>query len=112
VTWENAATSTPPHRRQLGWLACLLATVPCTSTLASTHWAFQPVQRPAMPQVQDATQARNPIDLFILRKLEHADIPPAREASREVLIRRLHHTLTGLPPTFEQVQAFRKHQVA
>lgn len=70
------------------------------------HWAFQPVQKPALPRVQKEDWIRTPIDAFILQTLEERKWAPAPEASRTVLIRRLYFDLTGLPPTPEAIQQF------
>jgi mono/diheme cytochrome c family protein len=73
---------------------------------ASKHWAFQPIRRPALPQVRTNGWARNAVDRFILARLEPKGIRPAPEADRVTLIRRLSLDLTGLPPTPEEVDAF------
>jgi hypothetical protein len=67
------------------------------------HWAYQPIQAPQIPTQQTAETA---IDAFVLARLakENLDISP--EADRRVLIRRLTQNLHGLPPTWEEVQAF------
>jgi hypothetical protein len=70
------------------------------------HWAFQKPKRPALPHVKSAGWARNPIDAFILARLEAAGLKPSPEASRHTLIRRLSLDLTGLPPSPEEVRAF------
>jgi len=70
------------------------------------HWAFQPVHEPATPQVREAEWCSTPIDRFILKGLESKDLRPSAEADRRTLIRRLHFDLLGLPPTWEEVQAF------
>lgn len=70
------------------------------------HWAFKPVHRPEPPEVTDAASARNPIDRFILARLEREGVAPSPEADRPTLIRRLSLDLTGLPPTPEEVSAF------
>ncbi len=69
-------------------------------------WAFQPVKRSRIPTVKNAAWVRNPIDAFILAKLESNGLKPAPSASRAVLIRRAYYDLTGLPPTPAEVQAF------
>ena len=51
----------------------------------SSHWAFQPIQKPAAPQVSDANWVRNPIDAFVLARLEREKIKPSPEAPRPVL---------------------------
>ena len=70
------------------------------------HWSFQPVRRPTVPPVQKQSWVRNPIDAFVLAKLESKGISPAPEADRETLIRRLSLDLLGLPPTPTEVDAF------
>jgi mono/diheme cytochrome c family protein len=70
------------------------------------HWAFQPLQRHALPKVGDTKWGRNAIDAFILAKLDLAKLAPTREAERGVLLRRLKYDLLGLPPTPEEVAAF------
>ena len=71
-------------------------------------WAFQTVRKPAVPQVKDAACVRNPIDNFVLAKLEAQGLKPARPADKRILIRRATLDLTGLPPTPEEVDAFLK----
>jgi len=72
----------------------------------STHWAFEAPQRPVEPRVRNAAWIRNPIDSFVLSRLEAEGLQPAPEADRAVLIRRLSIDLTGLPPTPQEVDAF------
>ncbi|HUQ94257.1 MAG TPA: PSD1 and planctomycete cytochrome C domain-containing protein [Bryobacteraceae bacterium] len=71
-----------------------------------SHWAFQPVSRPQPPSVRSAAWARNPIDRFVLARLEREGIEPSAEADRRTLIRRVSFDLTGLPPTPAEVDAF------
>ncbi|MBI1369849.1 MAG: DUF1553 domain-containing protein [Planctomycetes bacterium] len=73
---------------------------------ARQWWAYQPVARPVTPKVHDATWPRNPIDNFILAKLEAKGLKPAPPADRVTLIRRVYYDLIGLPPTPAQVDAF------
>ena len=70
------------------------------------HWSFQPVRKAAPPTVKDAAWVRNPVDAFILAKLEERGWQPAPPASRAEWIRRVTFDLTGLPPTPEEVEAF------
>ena len=70
------------------------------------HWSFLAPVRPAVPQVKNAAWVRNPIDAFVLAKLEAAGLTPAPEADRPTLARRLSLDLTGLPPAPELVDAF------
>jgi hypothetical protein len=70
------------------------------------HWSFQPIRRPTLPQVKQASQIRTPVDLFILRDLEAKGFSSAPPAPREILLKRLTFDLTGLLPTPEEVAAF------
>lgn len=70
------------------------------------HWSFQPVARPPVPAVQNAAWMRNPIDAFVLARLEKEGIAPSPEADRTTLIRRLSLDLIGLPPTPTEVSSF------
>lgn len=70
------------------------------------HWAFKAPVRPALPDVERGDWARNPIDRFILARLEAERLSPSPEADRRALIRRLSFDLTGLPPTLAEVDSF------
>ena len=70
------------------------------------HWAFIPPQPQEPPPVKNTDWIRNPIDAFVLSKLEARGLEPAPAADRRVLIRRVYYDLTGLPPTPEEVEAF------
>ncbi|MBL8826531.1 MAG: DUF1549 domain-containing protein, partial [Planctomycetaceae bacterium] len=70
------------------------------------HWAFVAPERPAPPQVKNQAWIQNPIDRFVLAKLEATGWAPSPEADRATLIKRLSIDLTGLPPTPEQVAQF------
>jgi cytochrome c553/uncharacterized membrane protein len=70
------------------------------------HWAFERVERPAVPAVKDAAWPRTPIDNFILARLEQEGLAPNSEADRVTLARRLALDLTGLPPVPADVEAF------
>ena len=70
------------------------------------HWAYQPPVRPALPAVKNAAWVRNPIDRFILARLEKEGLTPAPEADRRTIARRLSLDLTGLPPDPADVEAF------
>ncbi len=70
------------------------------------HWAFIPPLMPARPRVQYAKWPRNEIDFFVHARLEEQNLKPAKEASRETLIRRLAFDLTGLPPSLDEIDAF------
>jgi hypothetical protein len=70
------------------------------------HWAFQPVRRPALPVLKDPARSANPIDAFLLARLEAKGLQMNPPASKRELIRRVYYDLTGLPPTPEEVEAF------
>lgn len=76
------------------------------AALGSDHWAYQPIRRPAIPAVKNAAWVRNPIDAFVLARLEQEGIAPSPEADRLTLLRRVSLDLTGLPPTLEEIEAF------
>src|SRR5690606_31143852 len=70
------------------------------------HWSFIPPEKPEIPQVSAEDWVRNPVDNFVLAKLEKQGLSPAQEADKETLLRRASFTLTGLPPSMEEVKAF------
>jgi hypothetical protein len=70
------------------------------------HWAFIPVEKPAVPSVADKSQVRNPIDSFVIARLAREGLRLSPEASAETLIRRLSFDLRGLPPTLEEIDQF------
>jgi hypothetical protein len=70
-------------------------------------WALQPLQRPAVPAIQNPKfRIQNPIDAFVLAKLGDRDLSPSPPAGKHVLLRRVTFDLTGLPPTPEEMAAF------
>ncbi len=73
----------------------------------SGWWSLQPLVRPAVP-VPGARAGRviNPIDAFILAKLQEKGLRPSPEAGRRTLIRRLYYDVIGLPPTPEAIESF------
>jgi hypothetical protein len=89
-----------PHERDLlrRWVA--------EGAEYQAHWSFIAPARAAVPTVAHTTWPRNPIDRFILARLEKEGLQPSPEADRATLLRRLSFDLTGLPPTPADVQAF------
>ena len=69
-------------------------------------WSLQKVQRPQVPKVSNTRRVVNPIDAFILSRLEAEGVEPAPIADRRTLVRRLYNDLLGLPPTHEQIETF------
>ncbi len=117
VTSRDARTLMPPGRplepREIAVLrAWIDAGAPWPSgenrpgTASGTHWSFVPPRRPAVPAVKDAAWVRNPVDAFVLARLEREGRKPAPEADRLTLLRRVTLDLTGLPPTPGEIDAF------
>lgn len=72
------------------------------------HWSYLSPTRPAVPPVRDTAWPRNDVDRFLLHRLEREGLTPQPEADRYALIRRVSLDLTGLPPTWEEADAFAK----
>jgi hypothetical protein len=70
------------------------------------HWAYIPPQRPPLPTVVGSHLLRNPIDCFLLARIEKAGLEPSPEADRATLVRRLYLDVTGLPPSPTQIDDF------
>lgn len=81
-----------------------------TNTTKAGHWSFQPIERPAVPAVRDRSWVRNPIDAFVLARLEREGIAPAPEAEPEALLRRAFLDLTGLPPDLPDMRAAAEYE--
>ena len=79
---------------------------PLVSDKDRAFWAFRPPRPVSPPAVHDPTRVRNPIDRFILHKLESRRLTFAAEADRATLLRRVSFDLTGLPPTPAEVKAY------
>ncbi|NOY43437.1 MAG: DUF1553 domain-containing protein [Planctomycetes bacterium] len=70
------------------------------------HWAFVAPARPELPEVKKKDWVGNPIDAFILARLEKENLQPSTAADKETILRRVTFDLTGLPPTLEEMDAF------
>jgi cytochrome c553 len=70
------------------------------------HWSWQPIRPQIPPPVRDANWPRDPLDRFILNKLDDKGLSPAAPADRRTLLRRLSFDLIGLPPAPEEIEAF------
>jgi len=71
------------------------------------HWSFIPPRRPELPKdLKDVKWVRNPIDAFVLQRLEREGLKPSAEADEATLLRRVSFDLTGLPPTPAELDAF------
>ncbi|MFM8470413.1 MAG: DUF1549 domain-containing protein [Limisphaerales bacterium] len=72
---------------------------------AKDHWAYQPPKAAPVPAVKNAAWPKSDLDRFILANLEAKGLAPVGDADKLTLLRRVHFDLTGLPPTFEEVNA-------
>ncbi len=70
------------------------------------HWSFTRIENPEPPKVRNRSWVANPIDQFILSRLEQEDLVPSPEAPKEILLRRVSLDLTGLPPTTAEIDKF------
>mgnify|MGYP002526419388 FL=1 len=70
------------------------------------HWSFQPIRTVPVTAVRMSGWVRQPVDRFVLRKLEQSQLKPAVEADRRTWLRRVYLDLIGLPPTPEQQRKF------
>ncbi|HEV2425499.1 MAG TPA: PSD1 and planctomycete cytochrome C domain-containing protein [Terriglobia bacterium] len=82
------------------------SSAPLAHTAPVKYWAYVPPVRPPLPTVKDAAWCRNPIDRFVLAKLEKEGLSPSPEADKETLLRRVSLDLIGLPPTIPEIDAF------
>ena len=85
------------------------APIPAGETIAprpEEHWSFQPIQPVPIPEVKDREWPRNPIDQFVLSKLEARNWRPNLDASKAALLRRVYLDLIGLPPTIAEQDAY------
>jgi hypothetical protein len=72
-------------------------------------WSFLPLADPQAPKIRDRTWPHDPIDHFILARLDAKNLQPSADASPHTLLRRLHLDLTGLPPSVEEIERFLAH---
>ncbi|MCM8527658.1 MAG: DUF1549 domain-containing protein, partial [Lentisphaeraceae bacterium] len=72
------------------------------------HWAFQPLKKVTVPEVE---WGNNPIDKFLFQAMKKKGLNPQKDASKNILARRLYYNLTGLPPTLEQLNSFKKEGI-
>lgn len=95
----------PANLRISGPLAGLCFAV-AAAAQGNSWWAFEPLQRPPVPAVADATWPANPVDAFVLSRLEARGLRPSPPADPAALLRRATYDLTGLPPTPAAIAAF------
>jgi hypothetical protein len=109
ITATNKANRMPPSYSGLkltdGEIAILRDWV-AQGAKWQKHWAFIPPVRPDLPALKNASWVRNPLDAFVLARLEREGLSPSPEAGRETLLRRVSLDLTGLPPSIPEMDAF------
>ena len=71
-----------------------------------THWAYRPIESSKPPKVNNESHVLNPIDRFVLARLDSLDQKPSPQADRRTLAKRLHYDLLGLPAPIERVDSF------
>lgn len=86
--------------------ACLGAALCFALAPPAKNWAFQPPKTPPLPKVKNSAWVNNPIDAFLLAKMEANGLTPSPPADKPTLLRRATFDLTGLPPTLEEQDAF------
>src|SRR5262249_25502620 len=72
------------------------------------HWAFVAPKRPEVPTVKNKAWIRNPIDAFVLARLEHEGLEPSPTANANTLLRRMSLDLVGLPPSLDELAALER----
>src|SRR5215510_11008503 len=79
---------------------------PESQSAIKRHWAYVKPVRPALPRVKNQSWVRNPIDAFILARLEKEGLRPSPEADKSTLLRRVYLDLIGLPPSVKEIDEF------
>src|SRR5579859_4690775 len=103
-----------PRTATCGFIALLLAIgssgriCAATDEKSATLWSLQPIQRIVPPIPKAKARVKNPIDAFVLTRMEQNHLAPASPAGRLTLLRRACFDLTGLPPTPEEIKTFMK----
>ncbi len=88
-----------------GWTENDRSAIPGSQS-AIKHWAYAKPVRPAAPRVKNQSWVRNPIDAFILARLEKDGLRPSPEADKATLLRRVYLDVIGLPPGVKEVDEF------
>ena len=107
VSTKDASERMPSQGEPLSesQIAALKTWIAAGATWES-HWSLRPIEASAPPAVKRADWVRNPIDRFVLARLEQEGIPPSPEADPYTLVKRLYYDLLGLPPTPEEMNAY------
>src|SRR5262249_37666207 len=105
ITAESADDRMPPQESGKSLSAAEIAKLKMwieEGAVYEGHWAFLPPVRPPLPVVKNRAWCRNPIDYFVLAKLESSGLDPSPEADRATIVKRLSLDLTGLLPSFDR----------
>ncbi len=111
MTEKNPALRMPPQNSHLTLSATeigLVRTWVEQGAKYEKHWSFVPPVRPTVPMVSNPRWVKNPIDAFIMARLDKEGLKPSAYAPRETLLRRVSLDLTGLPPTLNEIDDFLK----
>jgi mono/diheme cytochrome c family protein len=106
VAWVKLGAPWPASETPEPAVAKAISPAERIDEMRSEHWAYQPVVKPNPPSVQNEAWVQSPLDRFVLAKLESVGLQPNPQADRRTLIRRLYFDLIGLPPSYEEVEAF------
>ncbi|MBD3672181.1 MAG: DUF1553 domain-containing protein [Planctomycetaceae bacterium] len=79
---------------------------PTEFTVSESHWSYELPTRPELPQVQHNEWVKNPIDAFVLQKLEEKGLQPSAAADESILLRRLYLDVIGIPPSTDELNAY------
>lgn len=102
-TWiESGATDPRVHTK----------TKPASAVAAKTLWSLKPPEKPIVPEVSDQSWPKDPIDHFVLARIETSNLQPTEDADARMLARRLHIDLTGLPPSVARLKRFTEEHAA
>jgi len=99
VTWVKMGAPDPR-------VAVTSGTNQFASALSRDHWAFKPIKNPSVPDVDDSSWIKTPVDAFIVAKLQASGMKPNPIADKRTLIRRATFDLIGLPPTQQEIHDF------
>ncbi len=109
--WISAGAFWPEH--DAGDAARAAMSLPRTpsgewdfAAIAGSHWAFSPPAPPQPPEVRATDRVSRPMDRYVLKRLESAGLTLSPEADRRTLAKRLWFDLVGIPPTYEEIEAF------
>ena len=110
VTWVNQGAFDPRDQPPTASTATPKDSADWAATLEARKdwWSFKPVQTPAVPRVMNTAWSEHPVDRFLLAQMEARGLQPSPAASRESLLRRVTFALTGLPPTADEIDDFRR----